>query len=232
VGISNQEELINLIEEKRNQGIFLTVLGVGRGNLNDGTLEQIANKGNGTYEYIDTIEQLRKVFIYDYNKFFAVAKDVKVQVVFNPSLIESYRLIGYENRVLDTEDFEDDTEDAGEIGANQNITALYEIISTPQTELLNEKAFTIDVRYKLPNLDISTPLTLDIYDTGNTFDESSDYMKFTASVASFAMLLTDSSFKGNSSYSSIQNWLSETSLSDPYGFKSQFQDIVEIASSL
>lgn len=232
IGISNQEELISLIEEKRDQGIFLTVLGVGRGNLNDGTLEQIANKGNGTYEYIDTIEQLRKVFIYDYSKFFTIAKDVKVQVEFNPSIVQAYRLIGYENRVLNTEDFEDDAEDAGEIGANQNITALYEVIPTPQIELLNEKALTIDVRYKLPNADSSTPMSLDIFDSGNTFDTSSDFMKFTASVASFGMLLTDSSFKGDSSYAMIQNWLSTINLTDLYGFKSQFHDIVISASSL
>lgn len=127
VGPASQEELVDLIEEKREPGIFLTVLGVGRGNLNDAALEQVANHGNGTYEYIDHIEQLRKVFIYDYHKFFTVAKDVKVQVKFNPEKVEAYRLIGYENRALNDNDFEDDSKDAGELGSNQNVTALYEI---------------------------------------------------------------------------------------------------------
>ena len=232
VGISNQDELISLIEEKRELGVFLTVLGVGRGNLNDGTLEQIANKGNGNYEYIDTIEQLRKIFIYDYSKFFTVAKDVKIQVEFNPEIVESYRLIGYENRVLNTEDFEDDTEDAGEIGANQNITAIYEIVPTVESNLLNDKAFTIAVRYKLPDTDTSIPMTLDIYDQEVAFSQSSDFMKFSASIASFSMILTDSEFKGDTSYSNISNWLNQTSLSDEHNFKNQFKTIVLDASSL
>jgi Ca-activated chloride channel family protein len=230
VGTSSQDELIALIEDKRELGVFLTVLGVGRGNLNDGTLEQIANKGNGTYEYIDTIEQLRKVFIYDYSKFFTIAKDVKVQVIFNPELVEAYRLIGYENRVLNNEDFEDDTEDAGEIGANQNITALYEVIPSQNIETLNEKAFTIDVRYKNPNADSSIPITLDVFDEGSSFGGASQHMKFTASVASYAMLLADSSFKGDSNYDDVLTWLNTISLNDEHNFKAQFKTIVEQTS--
>ncbi len=230
VGPSSTEELVTLIEEKRELGIFLTVLGVGRGNLNDAALEQIANNGNGTYEYIDTIEQLRKVFIYDFSKFFTVAKDVKVQVQFNPENILAYRLIGYENRVLDNEDFEDDEEDAGEIGANQNITAIYEII--PQAnQNLNIKALTIDFRYKNPDEDSSIPISLDVFDEGKTFNQSSDYMKFTASVASFAMLLRDSQYKGTSSYTNVISWLDNTSLTDAYNFKAQFRDLVQQASN-
>lgn len=222
--------MVTLIEEKRELGIFLTVLGVGRGNLNDAALEQIANNGNGTYEYIDTIEQLRKVFIYDFSKFFTVAKDVKVQVQFNPENILAYRLIGYENRVLDNEDFEDDEEDAGEIGANQNITAIYEII--PQAnQNLNIKALTIDFRYKNPDEDSSIPISLDVFDEGKTFNQSSDYMKFTASVASFAMLLRDSQYKGTSSYTNVISWLDNTSLTDAYNFKAQFRDLVQQASN-
>jgi len=230
VGPSSTEDLITLIEEKRDFGIFLTVLGVGRGNLNDAALEQIANNGNGTYEYIDTIDQLRKVFIYDFSKFFTVAKDVKVQVQFNPENILAYRLIGYENRVLDNEDFEDDEEDAGEIGANQNITAIYEIV--PQSnQNLSEKALTIDFRYKNPSEDLSIPVSLDIFDEGNSFSQASDFMQFTASVASFSMLLRDSQYKGTSSYNQVINWLDNTSLADPYNFKAQFRDLVQQASS-
>ncbi len=127
IGITSQEALVKLIEEKRDKGIFLTALGVGMDNLNDGMMEQIANKGNGNYEYLDDITELKKVFIDEYNKFLTVAKDVKVQVTFNPDIVEEYRLIGYENRVLQTDDFTDDKKDAGEIGAGQTVTALYEI---------------------------------------------------------------------------------------------------------
>ncbi|MDB4292199.1 VWA domain-containing protein [Maribacter sp.] len=203
VGPSSQEELITLIEEKRDSGIFLTVLGVGRGNLNDGSLEQIANNGNGNYEYIDTIEQLRKVFIYEYNKFYTVAKDVKIQVEFNPTFVEAYRLIGYENRLLENEDFEDDTKDAGEIGAGQNITALYEIVPKNGVDLRSARTFNIDFRYKLPDSDASLPLSLDVFDSGNSFEQSSDFMKFTGSIASFSMLLSDSQFGGTSNYAAI-----------------------------
>ncbi len=233
VGPSSQEELVSLIEEKRDLGIFLTVLGVGRGNLNDATLEQIANHGNGTYEYIDNLEQLKKVFIYDYNKFYTVAKDVKIQVKFNPLNIEAYRLIGYENRALNQEDFEDDSKDAGEIGSNQNITALYEVI--PKKTTLNYKAvptFTIDFRYKEPASDISVAMELEIFDEGNTFEQSTDFMKFMTSVASFSMLLTESEYKGTSSYDEIINWLNSIHLNDEHGFKEAFKNIVETASGI
>jgi Ca-activated chloride channel family protein len=232
VGISSQEELIALIEEKRDFGVFLTVLGVGRGNLNDGMLEQIANNGNGTYEYIDNIEQMRKVFIYEYNKFFTVAKDVKVQVEFNPDNVEAYRLIGYENRLLSEEDFEDDTEDAGEIGANQNITAIYEIIPIENINYRDVPTFQVDFRYKQPDSETSIPINLDIYDQGNDFSSSTDYMKFCSSVAAFSMLLTDSEYKGTSNYDEVLNWLDQVNLNDQHQFKSEFRELVVKAKDL
>ncbi|SNR38030.1 vWA domain-containing protein [Lutibacter flavus] len=232
VGPSSQEELIELIEEKRELGIFLTVLGVGRGNLNDASLEQIANNGNGTYEYIDNLEQLKKVFIYDYNKFYTVAKDVKIQVEFNPNNVEAYRLIGYENRALENEDFEDDQKDAGEIGSNQNVTVLYEIIPKNNTNSPNTPTFTIDFRYKNPDSDTSNPLELEIFDTGKTFNQSTDFMKFTSSVASFSMLLSDSEYKGTSNYNTIINWLNSTNLNDEHGFKAAFKELVKEAKEL
>ncbi len=232
VGPSSQDELVELIEEKRDLGIFITVIGVGRGNLNDGALEQIANNGNGTFEYVDNVKQLQKVFIYDYSKFFTVAKDVKVQVEFNPENVQAYRLIGYENRVLENEDFEDDTKDAGEIGANQNITALYEIIPTGNDDFRLTPTFTIDFRYKEPDSDVSIPLNLEIYDDGNTFAQASDFMRFTASVASFALVLRDSEYKGTSSYNYIIQWFDNTNLSDPHGFKQEFKQLVQKAESL
>jgi len=225
IGISSQEELVQLIEEKRDLGIYITVLGVGRGNLNDSSLEQIANNGNGTYEYLDNIDQLKKVFIYDYSKFFAVAKDVKVQVEFDPNVVDSYRLIGYENRLLSEEDFEDDEEDAGEIGANQNITALYEIVPT-STSSSGDKALTVDFRYKEPDAETSIPITLEIIDDNTSFVGSSDFMKFTAGVASFSMLLKDSEYKGNSSYEQALLWIESANLSDKNGFKEELAQII------
>lgn len=232
VGPSSQDELVNLIEEKRDLGVYITVLGVGRGNLNDSMLEQIADNGNGTYEYIDDLEQLRKVFIYDYNKFFAVAKDVKVQVGFNPNNVEAYRLIGYENRILNQEDFTDDKKDAGDIGSNQNITAIYEIIPRSNPAFRTEATFSIDFRYKEPDSDVSIPLNLEIYDQGNTFGQSSDFMKFTSSVAAFSMLIRDSEYKGTSNYDDILDWLNSVNLNDEHLFKSKFKTLVEKAKGM
>ncbi len=231
-GPSSQEELVKLIEEKRDLGIYITVLGVGRGNLNDAALEQIANNGNGTYEYIDTIEQLKKVFIYDYNKFYTVAKDVKIQVEFNPTTVEAYRLIGYENRMLESEDFENDEKDAGEIGSNQNVTALYEIVPKNNSGTQSDPTFTIDFRYKNPNSDTSIPLELNIFDQGKTFNQASDFMKFTSSVASFSMLLSESEYKGTSNFDTILEWLNATNLNDEHGFKAEFKQLVKTAKGL
>ena len=232
VGPSSQEDLVTLIEEKRDLGIFLTVLGVGRGNLNDAALEQIANNGNGTYEYIDNVEQLRKVFVYENSKFFTVAKDVKVQVAFNSANVEAYRLIGYENRVLNQEDFEDDKKDAGEIGANQNITALYEIVPKSNPAFRTVPTFTIGFRYKNPDQDDSIPLELEIFDKGASFDEATDFMKFSAGIASFSMLITNSQYMGSSDFNEILNWVDQVNLKDEHGFKSEFVDIVEKAKGL
>lgn len=232
VGSSSQGALVALIEEKRDLGIYITVLGVGRGNLNDAALEQIADNGNGTYEYIDNLKQLRKVFIYEYSKFFTIAKDVKVQVKFNPKNVEAFRLIGYENRLLNQKDFEDDTKDAGEIGANQNITALYEIVPNTNPDFETIPTLTIDFRYKEPDSDTSIPLMLEIFDEDKKFSEATDFMKFTSSVASFSMLITDSQYKGTSSYDDILKWLNATNLNDENKFKSQFKDIVERAKKL
>ncbi|WP_296619919.1 VWA domain-containing protein [Marivirga sp.] len=232
VGISDREQLISLVDEKRDNGIFLTTLGVGRGNLNEGTLEQIANKGNGTYEYIDKVEQLKKVFLYEKNKFYTVAKDVKVQVDFNPEIVEAFRLIGYENRILNEEDFEDDEEDAGELGAGQSITAIYEIIPNPAVGFETGRTFSIDMRYKLPDNTSSVPFELDIVDEDKNFAESSDYMKFTAAVAAFGMQLIDSQFKGIATYKDINDWLYDTNLEDPYGYKEELKSLVNKSQQL
>lgn len=228
IGISDQDKLIELIEEKRESNIFLSIIGVGRG-YNDASLEQIANHGNGTFEYIDNQKQLLKVFIHEYNKFFAVAKDVKVQVEFNAANVDAYRLIGYENRLLNQEDFEDDSKDAGEIGADQNITALYEIKPNYNPDFKKVPTFDIDFRYKKPDSDISKLMNLEIYDKGNSFELSSDHQRFIASVASFSMLLFNSDFVGDSDFDTVISWLDKVNLADPYGYKAEFKEIVEFA---
>jgi len=231
VGVSSQEELVELIEVQREKDIFLTVLGVGRGHYQEGKMEQLANNGNGNFEYLDNIDQCRKVFIDEYNKFFAVAKDVKVQVEFNPEVVKAYRLIGYENRLLTTEEFEDDTKDAGEIGAGQCITALYEIIpaSDPNTA---SSAFTIDFRYKFPTADTSIPISMDIYDEETTFESASDDHRFAAAVAAFGLQLRDSEYKGEITYQKISNWAEDSRSYDPYGYKAQFSTMVNMARNL
>lgn len=231
VGISNQDELVALMEKKRESGIYVTVLGVGRGNLNDAAMEQMANNGNGTYEYIDNIEQLKKVFIYDKSKFYTVAKDVKVQLTFDPNHVEEYRLIGYENRNLNNEDFEDDDEDAGEIGAGQNITALYQLKLKDVAHFISPSV-QVDFRYKLPDSEESTLIEHSIVDVANSFEEASDQMRFAASVASFGMNLINSEYKGESSYGQISEWLNSTNLPDEHGFKAEFKEIVRRADKL
>ncbi|MCB9282622.1 MAG: VWA domain-containing protein [Lewinellaceae bacterium] len=231
VGPSSQEELVALIKEKRESGIFVTVLGVGTGNLNDSMLEQIADNGNGTYEYIDNLEQANKVFVYEFGKLYTVAKDVKVQVEFNPDVVSEYRLIGYENRLLTEQQFEADSTDAGEIGAGQNITALYEIIPA-NSGLENAPTFTIDFKYKLPDSDLSIPLQLDIFDNGSTWSQASEPMRFTSCVAAFGLLLRDSEYKGTATYEQLIDWAYGCKNYDPHGFRSEFLELVQKAKGL
>ncbi len=230
VGISDQEELIKLIEEKRELGIYLTIIGVGT-NYNEGTLEQIANNGNGNFEYLDNEAQVDKVFINEYNKFFTVAKDVKVQIEFNSINVKEYRLIGYENRILSTEEFLDDKKDAGEIGSGQSITALYELIPAINVDK-GIPSFDIDFRYKEPDSDMSQGLNLSIFDEDKTFNQASQDHRFSASVASFGLLLRDSEYKGNTDFDKIREWANSSKSYDPYGYKSEFVEIVERAKGL
>lgn len=231
VGISTQDALVELIEEKRESGIFLTILGVGTSNLREGQMEQMANHGNGNFEYLDNVDQAKKVFIEEFKKFYTVAKDVKIQIEFDPSRIKAYRLIGYENRVLENEDFEDDTKDAGEIGANQTITALYEVI--PNVESRNPgTSVTVDFRYKLPASDISQPIQLAIEDNFKKFEEASENMRFAAAVASFGLLIRDSQYKGNTSFDKISTWAKAAKTFDPNDHRAAFINLVEKAKGL
>ena len=232
LGITDQDELIELIEEEREQGVYLTALGVGGRHNAAYEMERLANNGNGTYEYLDNAAQLIKVFVVERSKFFAVAKDVKIQIDFNSNIVSQYRLIGYENRLLQTEDFEDDLKDAGELGADQDITAYYELIPQQDIDLKSEKSIDINLRYKLPDSDESVPLTLEVTDNLVDFDDSSPQHQFGASVIAFTMQLIDSNYKGTATYDSAIDWYSNSGVTDEHGNKSEFMQIVKVAKGL
>ncbi len=218
VGITNQGDLTRLIEQKAKSGVFLTVLGYGMGNYKDSRLEKLADLGNGNYAYIDSLNEARKVLVEQIGgTLITIAKDVKFQVEFNPRHIASYRLIGYENRLLNKEDFNDDSKDAGDVGAGHTVTAFYEVVpaaaeeqgagSDPlkyqQSPALSDAAqsgewMTIKIRYKDPEGSASKLITRTLRPTPVEFASASDDFQFAASVASFGMLLRDSEFKGES----------------------------------
>lgn len=227
VGITDTDQLIKLIEEQKTKGIYLTTLGVGMDNYNESMMEKIANKGDGTYEYLDTEQELKKVFVDEYNKFVTVARDVKVQVTFNKDIVEEYRLIGYENRVLQNDDFTDDSKDAGEIGAGQTITAIYEIKPRPGVNFKNFPSFEIDIRYKKTNESSSIPLTLEIFDRGNSFSASSESMRFSASLAALGMYLRGSAYKGTATLADIRSWANGARNFDPYQLRSKHIEFLD-----
>lgn len=229
VGPSSDEELVDLIEEMRETGIFLTVLGVGGGNLNDSMMEQIADHGNGNHEYIDNVDQLRKVFIYEFSKFYTVAKDCKIQISFNSETVQSYRLIGYENRALENEEFEDDSTDAGEIGANQTITAFYELIPLVN-ETTNLNVASLEFRYKLPTASNSRLMHHEIAHNVVQFEQATENMRFGASVTAYGLLMKDSEYKGTANFDDILTWAENAASFDNYGFKEEFVDLVEDAN--
>ncbi len=224
VGPSSTDELVELIEEKRESGIYLTVLGVGGGNLNDHMMEQIANKGNGNYEYIDNAKQIQKVFTNELGKFYTIAKDSKIQITFNGNRVDSYRLIGYENRKLDNEDFENDSTDAGEIGSSQTITALYELLLTDG--LNSEKYAQFDFRYKKPDENQSRLMSHEINTSPQDISLSSENMRFSAAISGFGLLVKQSEYKGTASKQMVLD-LSENSVSfDPFGYRQEFIELV------
>lgn len=225
VGPSSTEELIKLIEEKRKSGVYITVLGVGTGNLNDNMMEQIANKGNGNYEYIDCADELVKIFVNEKAKFYTVAKDSKIQITFNPDKVSSYRLIGYENRSLDKDDFTNDTVDAGEIGASQTITALYEVSLT--TNLSATPYAQFDFRYKKPGETESRLIQHTINNIPTPMASASENMRFVASVSSFGLLLKQSAYKGNANKQMVLDLGTNAKSFDPNGYRSEYLNIVK-----
>ena len=224
VGLSSEEELTELIEEKRESGVFLSVLGFGTGNVKDDRMEALADHGNGNYSYIDSEMEAKKVLVEEMaGTLYTVAKDVKIQVEFNPVNVSGYRLIGYENRALADKDFHDDTKDAGEIGAGHTVTALYEIVlnengtSIPEAELKyqqntstgnKEELLTVSLRYKQPDEDESKLLAVPVTDEVYT-KKMPENLTFAAAVAEFGMVLRNSEFKGNASCEHILDLLED-----------------------
>ena len=190
-----------LVEQERERGIYLTVLGVGSGNLNDSMMEQLADNGNGNYEYIDNLAQLEKIFIHERSRFHTVARDCKVQVTFDPKAVAAYRLIGYENRLMDDEEFENDNRDAGEIGAGQSVTVLYEIVPTANGK---ETLASFDVRYKKEAGSTGIPLSENVRTGTAPITEASDDMRFAAAVAGFGMLLKQSEYAGSANKAMVR----------------------------
>lgn len=251
VGVTSEGELIDLIEDKKETGTFLSVLAFGYGNYKDDKLEAIANHGNGHLSYIDDIFEARKVLSDELGStLFTVAKDVKLQVDFNPAYVKGYRLIGYENRVMAAEDFADDTKDGGEIGSGHSVTALYEIVDvdsdfeipsvdskyttpdesteTENTSDFNDEMLTLNIRYKEPDGDTSELLTYPL--VADEADEPSDNFLLAASLAEFGMLLKDSEFKGSTDYNLILSSLEDLASDDPYVV--ELLELVEIAQDL
>ena len=224
VGTTSTSELTKLIKEKKETGVFLSVFGFGMGNYKDDRLESLADNGNGNYAYIDTETEAKRVLVEEMGStLVTVAKDVKFQVEYNDQYVNEYRLIGYENRMLAAADFNDDTKDAGEIGAGHTVTALYEL-NMNDISAAEGNICTVSVRYKEPDGDESTqldyPVTSDAYS-----QEMSDDLRFASAVASFGMLLRDSEYKGDSSKELVLSLAeTEASAADPY--KAEFAELV------
>jgi Ca-activated chloride channel family protein len=247
VGTSSQKALVELIEEKRAGGVFLSVLGFGNGNLQDYKMEQIANKGNGNYNYIDNILEAKKVLVNEMGgTLFTIAKDVKVQAEFNPAKVKAYRLIGYVNRVLEAEDFNDDKKDAGELGAGHTVTVLYEIIPAGSEEKITEidklkyqkekvleslsdELLTVKFRYKEPEGKKSILITKIMKDETVEFQESSHNLQFSAAVASFGMKLRKSESVKNMEYKDIKEIAKMAKGVDENGYRAEFLKLVQTA---
>jgi len=252
VGTTSQGDLVRLIEQKRRSGVFLSVLGFGRGNLKDSTMEQLADKGNGNYAYIDSSAEAHKVLVEQAGAtLMTIAKDVKIQVEFNPAEVAAYRLVGYENRKLAHRDFNDDTKDAGEIGAGHTVTALYEVVPmghgvSPQLDPLKYQRgeaplttaagtgelMTVKLRYKQPRGARSTLLEVPVHDRDGSLADGSTDFRFSAAVAEMGLLLRGSQWRGDATWSQVHA-LAEGALGrDPHGRRAELLELVRQAAAL
>lgn len=251
VGVSSNDDLEKLVENKRKSGIFLSVLGFGMGNYKDSKMEILSDKGNGNYAYIDNLLEAEKVFVKEFGgTLFTVAKDVKLQLEFNPKYVKAYRLIGYENRVLANEDFKNDAKDAGEMGSGHTVTAIYEIIPAGvESAFLPDKlkyqqltntvvgtnsneVCTVKIRYKQPDEDKSVQMETVVKDTNNALDKTSENFRFSVAVAEFGLLLRNSDFKGSANYEQIENLAKNAIGKDVEGYRAEFLRLVKTAKLL
>ncbi len=247
VGVSSESGLVQLIEQKRETGIFLTVLGFGTGNYSDARMEQLADHGNGNYAYVDDEAEARKVLVREMGgTLVTIAKDVKVQVEFNPAAVRAYRLIGYENRVMAAEDFNNDRKDGGELGAGHSVTALYEIVPVgvdmpvPGTDPLRyqqvaprpgaagaDELMTVKLRYKAPEGESSWLIEQPVRDRGLELARTSDDFRFAAAVAAWGMLLRDSEFKGSATWVSTAELAGGALGHDEHGYRAEFVRLLD-----
>lgn len=253
IGMSSDDALVRLIEKERENGIFLTVLGYGMGNYKDNKMQKLADKGNGNHAYIDGLSEAKKVLVKEFGgTLFTIAKDVKLQVEFNPEAVAGYRLIGYENRMLNKEDFNDDKKDAGELGSGHTVTAIYEIIpieikseflkdvdplkyqhKKPNNEsVFRDEAVTIKFRYKTPTGNTSKLMVHTVKNAAKAFKHATPNLKFAASVAEFAMLLRDSEFKESSTFNHVLQMAGDAMGPDEEGYRKEFISLVKKASAL
>jgi Ca-activated chloride channel family protein len=244
VGESSNGGMERLVEAEREKGVFITVLGFGMGNVKDDKMEIIADKGNGNYAYIDNLQEARRVLVREFGgTLFTIAKDVKFQIEFNPSRVESYRLIGYENRLLNDEDFNDDKKDAGEMGSGHNVTALYEIVPAGSDELLpsvdplryqsnevveqkssdksDQEYLNIKIRYKKPDGKTSMLLEKPVKGGVKEIGYASENLRFAAAISEFGMILRSSEFKGNSTLESAINLAGGARGEDEEGYRAE-----------
>ncbi len=251
VGVSGDGALTRIIEEKRESGVYLTVLGFGMGNYKDSKMEKLADKGNGNYAYIDNLLEAKKVLVKEIGAtLLTIAKDVKIQVEFNPARVNAYRLIGYENRMLKAGDFNDDKKDAGELGAGHTVTALYEIvpagvkIDIPSIDTLKyqktnksfsaktDEILTVKFRYKAPEDSVSQLIVNNLKDMGAGFTNASENFRFSAAVAGFGMLLRKSKHKGQMDYDRVLQIAKSSKGKDQEGYRSEFIRMIELAQAI
>ena len=254
VGASSDDDMERLIEEERKSGVFLTVLGYGMGNYKDSKMQKLADKGNGNHAYIDGLSEARKVLVNEFGgTLFTIAKDVKLQIEFNPAKVQGYRLIGYENRMLNKEDFNNDKKDAGELGSGHTVTALYEVIpmgvkssflekvdklkyqknTEPQNKSSQtDEIMTVKFRYKAPDEDVSKLIEHPVIDKQISLAKTSDNFRFAAAVAEFGMILRNSEFKSDASLDDVVRLSRKAKGHDEEGYRSEFVRLVENAQSL
>ncbi len=254
VGASSDDDMVRLIEKERNNLVYLTVLGYGMGNYKDNKMQQLADKGNGNHAYIDNLSEAKKVLVSEFSgTLFTIAKDVKLQIEFNPAKVAGYRLIGYENRLLNKEDFNDDKKDAGELGSGHTVTALYEIIPAGVNSLFlknvdplkyqkplkkssksdyKDELLTIKFRYKAPDKESSNLIVHAVEDKGIAFSGTSNNFRFATAVANYAMLLRNSEFKGNSSFTTVLSIATAALGSDGEGYRKEFLQLVKATQVL